>query len=94
MTNNGTNAATGLSLSDLTPEGTTFTSFTAPSGWTATTPAAGGTGIDFRDECDPGPECDRNLLAGGSSQFQRGRSGNDHEFSLSHPDEHGLEFRK
>ncbi len=44
VTNNGTNAATGLSLSDLTPQGTTFTSFTAPSGWTATTPAAGGTG--------------------------------------------------
>ena len=44
VTNNGPDAATGLSLSDLTPEGTTFTSFTAPSGWTATTPAAGGTG--------------------------------------------------
>jgi uncharacterized repeat protein (TIGR01451 family) len=44
VTNNGSNAATGLSLSDLTPEGTTFTSFTAPNGWTATTPAAGGTG--------------------------------------------------
>jgi uncharacterized repeat protein (TIGR01451 family) len=44
VTNTGSDAATGLSLSDLTPEGTTFSSFTAPNGWTATTPAAGGTG--------------------------------------------------
>ena len=42
--NNGTDAATGVSLSDILPAGTTFNSFSAATGWTATTPAAGGTG--------------------------------------------------
>ncbi len=44
VTNNGSDAATGVSLSDVLPAGTTFSSFNAPSGWTATTPAVGGTG--------------------------------------------------
>jgi Domain of unknown function DUF11 len=42
--NTGTDAATGVSLSDILPSGTTFNSFSAATGWTATTPAAGGTG--------------------------------------------------
>jgi uncharacterized repeat protein (TIGR01451 family)/CSLREA domain-containing protein len=44
VTNNGPNAAQGVSLSDAIPANTTFVSFTAPAGWTSTTPAVGGTG--------------------------------------------------
>jgi hypothetical protein len=37
-------AAPGAELSTSTPAGTTFVSFAAPAGWTATTPPVGGTG--------------------------------------------------
>jgi uncharacterized repeat protein (TIGR01451 family) len=44
LTNAGPDASTSISLSDATPANTTFVSFQAPAGWTATTPAVGGTG--------------------------------------------------
>jgi uncharacterized repeat protein (TIGR01451 family) len=44
VTNNGPNAAQAPALTSAVPAGTTFVSFTAPAGWTATIPAAGGTG--------------------------------------------------
>ena len=44
VTNNGPDAAAGAQLSDATPAGTTFQSVTAPTGWTCSTPAIGGTG--------------------------------------------------
>jgi uncharacterized repeat protein (TIGR01451 family)/CSLREA domain-containing protein len=44
VTNNGTSAADNVTLTDAVPAGTTFVSFTAPAGWTSTTPAVGGTG--------------------------------------------------
>jgi uncharacterized repeat protein (TIGR01451 family) len=44
VTNNGPNDAAGLAFSDTLPAGTTFQSFAAPSDWTCTTPAVGGTG--------------------------------------------------
>jgi uncharacterized repeat protein (TIGR01451 family) len=44
VTNQGPAAAQSLSLTDAIPANTTFVSFTAPSGWTPTTPAVGGTG--------------------------------------------------
>ncbi len=42
--NNGTSAAQSVALTDTVPANTTFGSFTAPSGWTSTTPSVGGTG--------------------------------------------------
>jgi uncharacterized repeat protein (TIGR01451 family) len=44
VTNHGPDAAQNLALTTAVPVGTTFVSFTAPAGWTATNPAAGGTG--------------------------------------------------
>jgi uncharacterized repeat protein (TIGR01451 family) len=44
VTNDGPDVAAGLDLEDNIPAGTTFDSFTAPAGWTVSTPAAGGTG--------------------------------------------------
>jgi uncharacterized repeat protein (TIGR01451 family) len=44
VTNEGPDAASGVSLVDDVPAGTTFVSFAAPTGWTASTPAVGGTG--------------------------------------------------
>jgi uncharacterized repeat protein (TIGR01451 family) len=44
VSNAGPSAASDVSLTDAVPVGTTFVSFTAPAGWTTTTPAAGGTG--------------------------------------------------
>jgi uncharacterized repeat protein (TIGR01451 family) len=44
VTNNGPSAAQGVMLTDVVPAGTTFVSFTAPAGWTPSTPAAGSTG--------------------------------------------------
>ena len=44
VTNTGSDAASNVSLSDILPAGTTFNSFSAANGWTATTPATGGTG--------------------------------------------------
>jgi uncharacterized repeat protein (TIGR01451 family) len=44
VNNAGPVTATGVSLSDAVPAGTTFVSFTAAAGWTCTTPAAGATG--------------------------------------------------
>ena len=44
VTNNGPNDAANLTLSDTLPAGTVFQSIAAPSGWTCTTPAVGGTG--------------------------------------------------
>jgi large repetitive protein len=44
VTNGGPDNASNVSLTDTVPTGTTFVSFTAPAGWTATTPPAGGTG--------------------------------------------------
>ena len=44
VTNDGPDAASGVGLVNDIPAGTTFVSFTAPAGWAASTPAAGGTG--------------------------------------------------
>jgi uncharacterized repeat protein (TIGR01451 family) len=44
VTNNGPDTAAGVSLADTIPAGTTFISLSTPAGWTATTPAVGGTG--------------------------------------------------
>jgi uncharacterized repeat protein (TIGR01451 family) len=44
VSNGGSSAASNASLSDPLPANTTFVSFNAPGGWTATTPAVGGTG--------------------------------------------------
>ncbi len=44
VTNLGPNAAATAVLYQATPPNTTFSSITAPSGWTCATPAAGGTG--------------------------------------------------
>jgi uncharacterized repeat protein (TIGR01451 family) len=44
LTNNGPSGAQTVSLSDAVPVNTTFVSFAAPAGWSATTPAVGGTG--------------------------------------------------
>jgi len=44
VTNNGPSNAQSVSLTDAVPANTTFVSFTAPAGWTASTPAVGGTG--------------------------------------------------
>ncbi|PYS88073.1 MAG: hypothetical protein DMF64_21375 [Acidobacteria bacterium] len=44
VTNNGPDDAHNVTLTDATPTGTTFQSFTAPAGWTNTTPGVGGTG--------------------------------------------------
>ena len=44
VTNNGPNAATTAVLYQQTPPNTTFTSITAPAGWTCTSPAVGATG--------------------------------------------------
>ena len=41
---NGETTAVGVTLSDTLPANTTFQSFTAPSGWTVSTPAVGATG--------------------------------------------------
>ncbi|MBV8518929.1 MAG: DUF11 domain-containing protein [Acidobacteria bacterium] len=44
VTNAGPSTATGVSLTDALPANTTFVSFSKPAAWSATTPAAGGTG--------------------------------------------------
>lgn len=44
VANAGPTAAANVALSDAVPAGTTFVSFTAPAGWTSTTPPSGGTG--------------------------------------------------
>jgi uncharacterized repeat protein (TIGR01451 family) len=44
VTNNGPDAASNVSLSDVLPAGTTFSSLSSPTGWNATAPAAGATG--------------------------------------------------
>lgn len=44
LTNNGSSDALGVTLSDVVPANTTFVSFTAPAGFTPTTPPPGGTG--------------------------------------------------
>lgn len=44
VTNAGPTAAQTLSLNSAVPAGATFVSFAAPAGWTASTPAVGGTG--------------------------------------------------
>ncbi|MGA8408216.1 MAG: C25 family cysteine peptidase [Candidatus Acidiferrales bacterium] len=44
VTNNGPNAATTAVLYQQTPPNTTFASIAAPTGWTCTSPAVGGTG--------------------------------------------------
>ena len=44
VSNIGAAEAQNIDLTDVLPVGTTFVSFTAPAGWTATTPAVGGTG--------------------------------------------------
>ena len=53
VTNNGPDAAQGLTLTTAVPAGTTFVSFTAPAGWTATTPAPGGDRHDLGDRGQP-----------------------------------------
>ena len=44
VSNNDSDAASNATLSDIIPANTTFQSATAPTGWTVTTPAVGGTG--------------------------------------------------
>jgi uncharacterized repeat protein (TIGR01451 family) len=44
LANAGPSDAQTVNLTDALPAGTTFVSFTAPAGWTNTTPAVGGTG--------------------------------------------------
>jgi uncharacterized repeat protein (TIGR01451 family) len=44
VTNSGPSSAAGTTLTETTPANTTFGSITVPSGWSCTTPAAGGTG--------------------------------------------------
>ncbi|HUE74281.1 MAG TPA: GEVED domain-containing protein [Pirellulaceae bacterium] len=44
VTNTGPSAAANVQLAEAVPANTTFVSLTAPAGWTATTPAVGGTG--------------------------------------------------
>ncbi|MGH9494378.1 MAG: C25 family cysteine peptidase, partial [Candidatus Sulfotelmatobacter sp.] len=44
VANNGPAAAVGATFTEATPANTTFASYSAPAGWTCTTPAAGGTG--------------------------------------------------
>ncbi|MCU1230586.1 MAG: Extracellular nuclease, partial [Acidobacteria bacterium] len=44
VTNNGPNLAQNVTLADTLPANTTFTSLSAPAGWSCTTPAVGGTG--------------------------------------------------
>ena len=44
VSNNGPSSAQGLTLTIAVPASATFVSFTAPTGWTATTPTAGGIG--------------------------------------------------
>ena len=44
VTDLGPGAATGVGFTNAIPAGTTFVSFTAPTGWSPSTPAAGGTG--------------------------------------------------
>src|SRR5215218_2953416 len=44
VTNAGPNNAQSVQLTDPVPASTTFVSFTAPPGWTITTPFVGGTG--------------------------------------------------
>jgi len=44
VANNGPSDAASVTLSDTVPANTTFVSFSAPAGWTPSTPAVGGTG--------------------------------------------------
>jgi uncharacterized repeat protein (TIGR01451 family) len=44
VTNAGPSTAANVSMSNAIPANTTFTSLTAPAGWSCTTPAVGGTG--------------------------------------------------
>jgi uncharacterized repeat protein (TIGR01451 family) len=44
VTNSGPSNAASAALTEITPADTTFGSITTPSGWSCTTPAAGGTG--------------------------------------------------
>ena len=44
VTNAGPMDAVNASMTEATPANTTFVSFTAPAGWSVTTPAVGGTG--------------------------------------------------
>ncbi len=44
VSNNGPGDAQSLVLTDVVPASTTFVSFSAPAGWTATTPPVGGSG--------------------------------------------------
>src|SRR5581483_1654302 len=61
VTNNGPSDATTVSLADTLPPNTTFVSFTAPAGWTATTPAVGATGTVTA--------ANGSMLAGTSANF-------------------------
>jgi len=45
VANAGPATATSVDLQDIVPAGTTFVSFTAPAGWSATTPSVGGVGL-------------------------------------------------
>ena len=44
LTNNGPSAADNVTIVQAVPANTTFSSITAPSGWSCTTPPVGGTG--------------------------------------------------
>lgn len=44
LNNNGPSPSQNVSVGDAVPANTTFVSFTAPAGWTTTSPAVGGTG--------------------------------------------------
>jgi uncharacterized repeat protein (TIGR01451 family) len=62
VTNNGPNSAVTATLFQQVPANTTFTSITIPTGWTCTTPAAGGTGSI---NCTDGS----NLASGATATF-------------------------
>jgi uncharacterized repeat protein (TIGR01451 family) len=61
LTNSGGAAAASVSLTDVVPSNTTFASFTAPGGWTPSTPSVGGTGTV--SATNP------SLAAGGTATF-------------------------
>ena len=92
VTNNGTDAATGVSLSDILPAGTTFNSFSAATGWTATTPAAGGTGTVSATIASLAPNASASfsLVVQVDPSAANGATIND--FRLGDLDEHGLGF--
>jgi len=61
LTNNGPSDSVSVTLTDAVPANATFVSFTAPAGWSATTPAAGASGTVTATRS--------SFIAGASSTF-------------------------